>query len=73
MLFGDFLGRFIQSCSADAEAWADNDSPYLMVHSDPQTDLDLKVLTFQESRAAAAFRAGWAVAARALKASSTAN
>jgi|GEM_PF-1091024 len=65
-LFGDFLNRFLHSCSAAAERWADNDAPYVMVHSDPQADLDLKVLTFQEKGAAQDFRTGWAAAASAL-------
>ncbi len=62
-LFGEFLNRFMESRTGDAEVWAaDNDAPYLMVHSDPQSDLDLKVLTFQEARVAQAFSSGWAVA-----------
>jgi len=59
-LFGAFLNRFIESCSDVATHWAAaNDEPYLMVRSDPQADLDLKVLIFQENSVAQAFRSGW--------------
>ncbi len=58
-LFGNYLGRFIQSRAADAERFADNDAPYLMVHSDPAPGVDLKVVTFQEAGAARAFSSGW--------------
>jgi hypothetical protein len=62
-LFGDFLNQFIESCSPQAEVHAvDSDAPYVMVRSDPQPDMDLKVLIFQERRAAQAFSRGWAKA-----------
>jgi len=60
-LFGAFLSKFIESRSREAEHFsADNDAPYLMVRSEPQPDLELKVLIFQERRAARAFSLGWA-------------
>ncbi len=31
-----------------------------MIHSDPLTDVEMKVITFQEWRSAAAFSRGWA-------------
>ncbi len=66
-LFGDFLNRFIQdSSSMAANQAADSDAPYLMLRSDPMTDLEMKVLTFQERSAAAAFSDGWARARGAL-------
>ena len=66
-LFGDFLNRFIENGANDAEARAsESDAPYLMVRSDPQADLEMKVLIFQESRAAEAFSDGWAEARQAL-------
>lgn len=68
LAFGAFLNRFIASYEKSAMDWADNDAPYLMVHSDPQADIDLKVLTFQESSAAQAFRSGWDAATRRLAA-----
>lgn len=67
LAFGAFLNRFIASYEKSAMDWAaDNDAPYLMVHSDPQVDIDLKVLTFQENSTAQAFRSGWDAAARGL-------
>ena len=62
-LFGDYLSRFLESQGQDAEFWAANsDAPYVMIHSDPLTDVEMKVITFQERRAAAAFSRGWAEA-----------
>lgn len=58
-LFGSYLGRFIQSRAAEAEHSADNDAPFLMVHSDPGPGVDLKVVTFQGAAAARAFSSGW--------------
>ena len=71
-LFGGFLSAFIERCRARAELWAANsDAPYLMVRSDPQPDFDLKVLTFQERRAARQFSQGWAEAVAGLTAKVT--
>jgi len=62
-LFGDYLSRFLASQGQDAAFWAANsDAPYVMIHSDPLTDVEMKVITFQERRAAAAFSRGWAEA-----------
>lgn len=62
-LFGLYLSRFLQSCDRDAELWAANsDAPYVMVHSDPLADIEMKVVTFQERQAAAAFYQGWSEA-----------
>lgn len=62
-LFGDYLNRFIQASSSMAEQQAANsEAPYLMLRSDPMPDLEMKVLTFQETSAAAAFSVGWAKA-----------
>jgi hypothetical protein len=61
-LFGDYLSRFLHGRDQEAEVWAANsDAPYVMIHSDPRSDLEMKVVTFQERRAAAAFSAGWAM------------
>jgi hypothetical protein len=66
-LFGDYLSRFLQSRDHEAELWAANsDAPYVMIHSDPLRDVEMKVITFQERRAAAAFSEGWAQAQIAL-------
>jgi len=66
-LFGDYLSRFLHGRDLEAELWAANsDAPYVMIHSDPRSDLEMKVITFQERRAAAAFSAGWAMARTAL-------
>ncbi len=62
-LFGDYLSRFLQGCDHEAELWAANgDAPYVMIHSDPLADVQMKVITFQERHAAAAFSRGWAEA-----------
>ncbi len=62
-LFGDYLNRFIENSSSDAEVQAaDSDAPYLMVRSDPLPDLEMKVLIFQQPSAALAFSDGWAEA-----------
>ncbi len=63
--FGDYLGRFLQSCANESGLSGHEDAPVLMVHSNPQADLDLKVLTFQERRVAHAFSLGWAQSLRA--------
>ena len=60
--FGAFLHRFMESRSAEAEAFAAQcDAPYFMMRSDPLQDRELKVLTFQQPSAAQAFSAGWAL------------
>jgi hypothetical protein len=60
-LFGDYLSRFLASQGQEAELWAANsDAPYVMIHSDPLADVEMKVITFQERRAAADFSRGWA-------------
>ena len=62
-LFGDYLSRFLSSQGQEAELWtANSDAPYVMIHSDPLVDVEMKVITFQERRAAAAFSRGWAEA-----------
>jgi hypothetical protein len=59
-LFGSFLSTFIEGCSPLAELWAaQSDAPYLMVRSDPQSDVEMKVLIFQEPDAALDFSRGW--------------
>lgn len=72
-LFGDYLNRFLQACPDQAGYSADNDAPYLMVHSDPQSQGDLKILTFQQGSAALAFRSGWDAAAEGLSAAGLAG
>ena len=62
-LFGSYLAEFMVRCSDDAEQFAaDSDAPYLMVRSDPMQDVEVKVLTFQQTSAAQAFSQGWALA-----------
>lgn len=71
-LFGSVLSAFIERLSPRAELWAANsDAPYLMVRSDPQPDFDLKVLTFQDRRAAADFSRRWTEAVAGLTAKVT--
>ncbi|MDB5459840.1 MAG: hypothetical protein JWO72_1581 [Caulobacteraceae bacterium] len=62
-LFGVVLNSFIESRSSDAELWAaTSDAPYLMVRSDPQPDVEMKTLIFQEDGAARDFSHQWAKA-----------
>jgi hypothetical protein len=62
-LFGDYLSRFLAGQRQEAELWAANsDAPYVMIHSDPLADVEMKVITFQERHAAMAFSRGWAEA-----------
>ena len=59
-LFGAYLDRFMESRCEEAERLAaDSDAPYLMVHTDPMTEVEVKVLTFQERSAAQDFSFGW--------------
>jgi hypothetical protein len=60
-LFGSFLASFMESRGQEAETWDDTcDAPYLIVRSDPQTDVEMKVVIFQQPRVAQAFSRGWA-------------
>jgi len=62
-LFGNFLNRFMESRSFEAERMAEtSDAPYLMVRSDPGLAEDVKVVIFQERSAASAFSSGCAKA-----------
>lgn len=62
-LFGSYMSRFLESRGRDLELWAaSNDAPYMMMHSDPLADVEMKVITFQERRSAADFSQGWAKA-----------
>ena len=62
-LFGDYLTAFMESSSSEAgQGGEDADAPFLMVHSDPLQDVELKVVTFQRDSAAKAFCSGWALA-----------
>ncbi len=61
--FGAYLSRFMAQRTVEAEAMAATaDAPYIMVQSSPAIDAEIKVLTFQERAAAAAFSTGWAKA-----------
>jgi len=63
LLFGNVLATFIERCGPRAELWAaESDAPYLMVRSDPQPDVEIKVLIFQEQRAAQDFAQRWSKA-----------
>ena len=66
-LFSTYLNRFMQGRSAVADDLPEAiDAPYLIVHSDPTLDRELKVLTFQNLGAARAFSSGWQRAGGAL-------
>jgi hypothetical protein len=70
-LFGDYLTRFITSLGEDADSLdADRDAPYLIVRSNPQPHLDMKVLIFQKLRAAQDFSHGWSQALTGLSSKS---
>ncbi len=65
-LFGDYLARFVDRLAKEVEAWSEGEAPWLMVHSDPARDVEVKVLTFQRASAAKDFSKGWAQALKAL-------
>lgn len=58
-LFGSFLASFMEGRGAEASA-EDCDAPYLIVRSDPQADVEMKVVIFQQTGVAQAFSRGWA-------------
>jgi hypothetical protein len=57
-LFSRYLNRFMERRSFEPED-ATSDAPYLILHSDPSPDRELKVVTFQHRRIAQAFCLGW--------------
>jgi hypothetical protein len=62
-LFGAYVSRFMESRSTEVERMAaSSDAPYLMIRSDPAVGDDVRILIFQEDRAASAFSSGWAQA-----------
>jgi len=62
-LFGSFLSKFLELRDAEADLWAaDHDAPFVIVHSEPNDDTQMKVVTFQERRMAHDFLRGWAEA-----------
>ena len=66
-LFSSYLNRFMQRRSAVVDDLPEAiDAPYLIVHTDPRLDRELKVLTFQNLGAARAFSTGWERARGAL-------
>jgi hypothetical protein len=66
-LFSTYLNRFMKGRSAVVDDLPEAvDAPYLIVHSDPSLDRELKVLTFQNLGAARAFSTGWERARGAL-------
>jgi len=66
-LFSTYLNRFMQGRSAVADDLPEAiDAPYLILHSDPRADREMKVLTFQNLGAARAFSTGWQRARGAL-------
>jgi hypothetical protein len=60
--FWAYLGKFMQSRSADAERHAaETDAPWFMMHSNLLEGRELKVLIFQQPGVAEDFSAGWAL------------
>ena len=68
-LFGVYLNRFVANHGVEADRFAD--VPYLMIHTDPAGEVDVKVFTFQERTAAQAFTSGWSQARSGLKTART--
>jgi len=61
ILFSAYLDRFMRLSSADADDRPEGaDAPFLIVHTAPALDRDVKMLTFQTPGAARAFSVGWA-------------
>jgi len=59
-LFSNYLNSFMHRRGEVADDLPEaEDAPYLIVHSDPCGDREVKVLTFQNLGAARAFSAGW--------------
>ena len=62
-LFGTYLSEFMAGLIDEIETMSlDSDAPFIMVRSDPLKDVEVKVLTFQQTSAAQAFSHGWAQA-----------
>jgi hypothetical protein len=60
-LFSTYLDRFMRNRSREADDRPEAaDAPFLIVHSDPALDREVKMLTFQTTGAARAFSVGWA-------------
>jgi hypothetical protein len=57
-LFSRYLNRFMERRSFESED-PRSDAPYLIMHSDPSAEWDLKVVTFQHRRIAQDFYSGW--------------
>jgi hypothetical protein len=61
-LFGAYVSQFMETRAGDVERYAAFcDAPYLMIHSDPAVGDQVRILTFQEHRAAREFSTGWAL------------
>ena len=67
-LFGAYLARFVDRLAREVEAWSEGEAPWLMVHSDPAPEIEVKVLTIQRASAAKDFSRGWARALKGLAA-----
>ncbi|HKT53640.1 MAG TPA: hypothetical protein VJP88_04270 [Caulobacteraceae bacterium] len=57
-LFSRYLNRFMERRAFEPED-STKDAPYLILHSDPSADRELKVVTFQHRRVAQDFCTGW--------------
>lgn len=66
-LFGIYLHHYMEQMATDTDGLSpDSDAPFLMLHSDPRTAGEVKVITFQEPARASAFSVGWDKARRGL-------
>ena len=60
-LFGAYVTSFMESRVSDLERYAvASDAPYLMIRSDPAVGDEVRIIIFQERRAAKDFSSGWA-------------
>ncbi len=58
--FGAYLNRFVQGRADEVDRIAHRlDAPFLMVRSELGRDAELRVVTFQQPRAARDFARGW--------------
>lgn len=59
-LFGTYLQDYMQALATDSRLMSPgSEAPFLMVHSNPSTIGEVKVITFQETHLASEFSIGW--------------
>lgn len=59
-LFVSYLQDYMHALETDATLMSpDSEAPFLMVHSNPSSAGEIKVITFQETHLASEFSVGW--------------